>query len=133
MVSVRTVFGVVFSIIGLVLLLYAGFNFNYLFFIQEMSTESDIPAYWRSVAAPAFLALLLLLDGSFVLGLNRAFSLSVHAMGNFVWLLALLLLDRNLAMSTTALSAYQLIFYLVLVGVVLFVVGTIANGIPQRK
>ena len=133
MASVRTAVGIVLSIIGLVLLLYAGFNFNNLFFIQKMLTEADIPAYGRSVAAPAFLALLVLLDGSFVLGLKRVFSLSVHVLGNFVWLLALLQLDRNLAMPITAVSAYQQIFYLVLVGVIFFIVGVIVNDIPQRK
>ena len=133
MASVRTAVGIVLSIIGLVLLLYAGFNFNNLFFIKKMLTEADIPAYGRSVAAPAFLALLILLDGSFVLGLKRVFSLSVHVLGNFVWLLALLQLDRNLAMPITAVSTYQQIFYLVLVGVVFFIVGVIVNDIPQRK
>ena len=98
-----------------------------------MLTEADIPAYGRSVAAPAFLALLVLLDGSFVLGLKRVFSLSVHVLGNFVWLLALLQLDRNLAMPITAVPAYQQIFYLVLVGVIFFIVGVIVNDIPQRK
>jgi hypothetical protein len=133
MASVRTAVGIVLSIIGFVLLLYAGLNFNNLFFIQKMLTEADIPAYGRSVAAPAFLALLILLDGSFVLGLKRVFSLSVHVLGNFVWLLALLQLDRNLAMPITDVSAYQQIFYLVLVGVVFFIVGVIVNDIPQRK
>lgn len=79
------------------------------------------------------MALLVLLDGSFVLGLKRVFSLSVHLLGNFVWLLALYLLDQNLSIPTTNVSAYQQVFYLVLLGVVFFIVGVIANDIPQRK
>ena len=133
MAAVRTVVGVVVSIIGLVMLLYAGLNFNNLFFVQKMLTKADIPTYGRSVATPAFLGLLVLLDGSLVLGLKRFFSLSVHLLGNFVWLLAVYQLDRNLAVPITDVSAYQQVFYLVLVGVVFFIVGVIVNEIPQRK
>jgi hypothetical protein len=129
----RTIVGVVISIIGLILLLYAGLNFNNLFFAEKMITKADIPVYGRSAVAPAFLGLLILLDGSFVLGLKRVFSLSVHLLGNFVWLLALFQLDQHLAAATTDISAYQQVFYLVLAGVVFFIVGIIVNDIPQRK
>ncbi len=133
MVSVRTVVGVIVSIVGLLVLLYAGLNFNSLFFVQKMLTKSAIPTYGQSVAVPAFLALLVLLDGSFVLGLKRIFSLSVHLLGNFVWLLALYQLNQRLAVPVTDVSAYQEVFYLVLVGVFFFIVGVIVNDIPQRK
>jgi hypothetical protein len=133
MAAVRTVAGGVIAVVGLVLLLYAGLNFNNLFFVQKMLTKADIPAYDRSVAVPAFLALLVLLDGSFVLGLKRIISLSVHVLGNFVWLLALYQLDQNLAVPITDVSSYQQVFYLVLVGVVFFIVGVIVNDIPQRN
>ena len=133
MVGVRTIVGVIVSLVGLVLLLYAGLNFNNLFFVQKMLTEAAIPVYGRSVATPAFLGLLILLDGSFVLGLKRVFSLSVHLLGNFVWLLALYPLNQNLAVPTTDISTYQQVFYLVFVGVVCFIVGIIVNDIPQRK
>lgn len=133
MAVVRTIVGVVISIIGFVLILYAGLNFNNLFFVQKMLTEADIPAYGRSVAAPAFLGLLILLDGSFVLGLKRVFSLSVHLLGNFLWLLALYQFNQNLVAATTDIAAYQQVFYLVLAGVVFFIGGIIVNDIPQRK
>jgi hypothetical protein len=133
MVALRTIVGVAVSLIGLVLLLYAGLGFNNLFFVQKMLTQADIPTYDRLVAVPAFLGLLILLDGSFVLGLKRVFSLSVHLLGNFVWLLALYQLNRNLAVPTTDISAYQQVFYLVFVGVVFFIMGIIVNDIPQRK
>jgi hypothetical protein len=125
--------GVVIAVIGLALLLYAGLNFNNLFFVQKMLTKADIPVYDRSVAVPAFLALLVLLDGSFVLGLKRIISLSVHVLGNFVWLLALYQLDQNLAVPIMSVSAYQQTFYLVLSGGVFFIVGVIVNDIPQRN
>ena len=133
MTGVRTVVGVVASIVGLVLLVYAGLDFNNLFFVQKMLTTADIPVYDRSVAVPAFLGLLILLDGSFVLGLKRVFSLSIHLLGNFVWLLALYQLNQNLVVQTTEISAYQQVFVLVFIGVVFFIVGIIVNDIPQRK
>lgn len=133
MAAVRTVVGIVVSIIGLVLVVYAGVNFNNLLFVQKLLTKADVPVYDRSVAVPAFLGLLILLDGSFVLGLKRVLSLSIHLLGNFVWLLALYQLDQNLVVPTTDISAYSQVFVLAFVGVVFFVVGIIVNDIPQRK
>ena len=131
--SVRTIVGIIVSAIGLILLLYAGVNFNNLFFVQKMLTRPDIPVYDRYAVIPAFLGLLILLDGSFVLGLKRVFSLSLHVLGNLVWLLALYQLDLNLVVPTTDISAYQQVFYLVFVGVLLFMVGIIVNDIPKRS
>jgi hypothetical protein len=129
----RTIVGVIISIIGFVLILYAALNFDSLFFVRKMLTEADIPGYGRSVAVPAFLGLLILLDGSFVLGLKRIFSLSVHLLGNFLWLLALYQFNQNLLGATTDISAYQQAFHLVLAGMVFFIGGIIVNDIPQRK
>jgi hypothetical protein len=125
--------GIAVSVIGLMALLYAGLNFNNLFFVRKMLSQVDIPVYDRSVVVPAFLGLLILLDGSFVLGLKRIFSLSIHLLGNFVWLLALYQLDQNLIIQITNVSAYQQIFLLVFAGVISFIVGIIVNDIPQRK
>jgi hypothetical protein len=132
MAAVRTIGGVVVSVIGLILLLYAGVNFNNLFFVQKLLTKGDIPVYDRSAVMPAFLGLLILLDGSFVLGLKRVFSLSLHVLVNFVWLLALYQLDQNLVVPIMDLSGYQQVFFLVFVGVVFFIVGIIVNDIPKR-
>jgi hypothetical protein len=132
MAAVRTIAGIVVSIIGMVLLVYAGVNFNNFLFVQGLLTKADIPVYGRSTVVPAFLGLLILLDGSFVLGLKRVFSLSAHILGNFVWVLAFFQLNRNLAVPVTDISAYQQIFVLIFVGVVFFIVGIIVNDIPQR-
>ena len=133
MAAVRTIAGIVVSIVGMVLLVYAGLNFNNLFFVHKLLTTPDIPGYGRSVVVPAFLGLLILLDGSFVLGLKRVFSLSAHVLGNFVWVLALFQLDQNLMVPITDVSAYQQVFILVFVGVVFFMGGIIVNDIPQRR
>lgn len=131
--TVRTIVGIVVSASGLILLLFAGVNFNNLFFVHKMLTRTDIPVYDRSAVIPAFLGLLILLDGSFVLGLKRIFSLSLHVLGNFVWLLAIYQLDQNLLVATMDISAYQQVFYLVFVGVLFFIVGIIVNDIPKRS
>jgi hypothetical protein len=131
--AVRTVVGVIVSVIGAAILLYAGLNFDKFFFVQEMLTKADIPTYDRYVATPAFLGLLVLLDGSFVLTLKRVFSLTAHFLGNFVWLVAVYQLHQNLAIPITDVSAYQQVFYLVLIGVLIFIVGIIVNDIPQHR
>ena len=133
MAILRTIVGIVVSVLGLVLLLYAGLNFNNLFFAQRLLTQANIPAYDRSAVVPAFLGLLILLDGSFVLGLKRVFSLSLHVLGNFVWLLAIYQLDQKLAIPSTDVSDYQQVFYLVFVGLLFFMVGIIVNDIPKRS
>ena len=133
MAAVRTITGIGMSIVGMLLLVSAGLNFNNLFFVQRMLTTSDIPVYGRSAVVPAFLALLILLDGSFVLSLKRVFSLSAYALGNFVWVLALFQLNQNLMVPVTDISAYQQVFVLVFVGVVFFMGGIIVNDIPKRS
>ncbi len=133
MISVRTLAGIVLSIIGMLLFVYAGLNFNNLFFVQKLMTKNDIPVYSPSTVVPAFLGLLILLDGSFVLGLKRVFSLSAQIIGNFVWLLALFQLNQNLMAPITDVSAYQQVFVIVFVGVLFFMVGIIVNDIPQHR
>lgn len=133
MTAARTVVGVIISILGLLLMLYAGLAFNSLFFVEKTTAKEMIPVYGHSVVVPAFIGLLLLLDGSFVLGLKRVFSLSLHIVGNLVWLDAIYMLNQNLTVPITDISAYQQVFYLVFLGVIFFVVGIIVNDIPQRK
>jgi hypothetical protein len=98
-----------------------------------MLTKADIQIYDRYVATPAFLGLLVLLDGSFILTLKRVFSLTFHFLGNFVWLVAVCQLDQNLVIPITDVSAYQQVLHLVLAGVLIFIVGVIVNDIPQRR
>jgi hypothetical protein len=131
--SARTAIGVVFSIVGLLLLLYAGYEFNNLFFVTRLTTVSDIPSYDQFVVTPFLLGILALLDGSVILGLKRPFSLSLHVLGNFVWLYALYMLYDNLAIPITDIAAYHQIFLLSFLGLIFFVVGVIANDIPKRK
>lgn len=121
------------SILGLLLLLYSGYEFNNLFFIDRLLTVSDIPAYNSFVVMPFLLGILAQLDGSVVLGLKRSFSLSLHLLGNFVWLYALYLLYDSLAIPITDIAAYHQVFLLSFLGLIFFVIGVIANDIPKRK
>lgn len=131
--SARTAIGVVMSILGLLLLVYSGYEFNNLFFIGRLLAVSDIPAYNGVVVTPFLLGILAQLDGSVVLGLKRSFSLSLHLLGNLVWLYALYILYDNLAIPITDIAAYHQVFLLSFLGLIFFVIGVIANDIPKRK
>ena len=131
--SARTVIGIVMSILGLLLLLYSGYEFNSLFFIDKMLAVPDIPAYNGFVVMPFLFGILALLDGSIVLGLKRSFSLSIHLLGNVVWLYALYLLYDNLSIPITDITAYHQVFLLGFLGLIFFVIGVMANDIPKRK
>lgn len=125
--------GILLSIAGLLLLLYSGYEFNNLFFIAKSAALSDIPLYNQLVVTPFLLGILSLLDGSVILGLKRSFSLSLHLIGNLVWLYALYTLYNNLAIPITEITAYHRVFLLSFLGLVFFVIGVIANDIPKRK
>jgi hypothetical protein len=121
------------SIVGLVLLLYSGYEFNHLFFVTRLASISDIPSYNQLVVSPFLVGILSLLDGSVILGLKRTFSLSLHLLGNLVWLYGLYMLYNNLAIPITTVAAYHEIFLLSFLGLVFFVIGVIANDIPRRR
>lgn len=129
----RTAIGIAMSILGLLLLLFGGYEFNSLFFIDKLTTAADIPSYNGFVVLPYLLGIIALLDGSIALGLKRPFSLSLHLLGNLVWLYALYMLYDNLAIPITDPTAYHQLFLLGFLGLILFVIGVIANGIPKRK
>ncbi len=121
------------SILGLLLLLFSGYEFNSLFFIDKLATVADIPSYNVFFVLPFLVGIMSLLDGSIVLGLKRSFSLSLHLLGNFLWLYALYILYDNLAIPITDTTAYHQVFLLGFLGLILFVVGVIVNDIPKRK
>lgn len=131
--AARTILGVIVIVAGLVLAGFAAFNFNTLFFVQKMLTRMDIPTYNQSVVLPLLLGFIVLLDGSIILGLKRRISLAVHLLGNIAWLYALDLLHENLAIPILEVAPYQAVFYSVVVGMVLFVVGFIVNDVRYRQ
>lgn len=131
--SARTIVGVVVAVIGIVAFLIAGVNFNTLFFQNRFTRVEDVPAYAKIVVLPFMIGVLLLFDGSFILGLKRIFSLSAHFIGNVVWLWGSYSLYTNLLVPVRELELYRSIFFAFLLAIVVFVVGIIVNDIPSPR
>ncbi len=129
----RSSLAIVLYVLGLIALIYAGLNFNNLFFVQKLMAKSDIPAYSRLVFIPILAAVLVLLDGSFIANLKRASSGVLYVLGNSAWLYSFYSLYEKMAIPVNEIDAYRSIFYVIASGVVLFVVGVILNDIPKRQ
>lgn len=121
------------AIVGIIAFLIAGVNFNTLFFQNQLTRVEDVPAYARIVVLPFLVAVLLLFDASFILGLKRVFSLSAHIVGNVIWIWASYSLYANLLMPVRDLEMYRPIFLGFLVAIVMFVVGIIVNDVRSGK
>lgn len=125
--------GIVFYVLGLIVLIYAGVNFNNLFFVRKLLEKPDLPTYSQMVFTPILVAVLILLDGSFVANLKRASSGVLYGLGNLAWLYGFYLLSQKLSVPVNDIDAYRTVFYLISAGVLVFIVGTIVNDIPKRK
>jgi len=131
--SVRSVVGIVFYVLGLVVLIFAGLNFNNLFFAQKLLTKSDIPTYSQLVFMPILLGVLVLLDGSFIADLKRASSGVLYAVGNLAWLYGFYLMYQRLSVPVSEIDAYRIVFYLTSAGVFAFIIGAILNDIHKSS
>ena len=129
--SARSLVGIVFYVLGLIVLIFAGLNFNNLFFAQKLLTKPDIPVYSRMVFIPILLGVLILLDGSFIANLKRASSGVLYAVGNLAWLYGFYLLYQRLSVPVNEIDAYRIVFYLTSAGVLAFVIGAILNDIHK--
>jgi len=123
--------GIVFYVLGLILLVYAGLNFNNLFFVQRLMAKSDIPVYSQMVFIPILAGLLVLLDGSFIANLKRTISGVLYVLGNFAWVYGFYLLYLRLSVPVEDISAYRIAFYLISVGVPVFIIGAIVNDVHK--
>lgn len=121
------------AIVGIIAFLIAGVNFNTVFFQNHFTRVEDVPAYAQIVVLPFLVAVLLLFDASFILGLKRVFSLSAHIVGNVIWIWASYSLYANLLMPVRDLEMYRPIFLGFLVAIVMFVVGIIVNDVRSGK
>jgi len=128
---VRSVVGIVFYVLGLIVLIFAGLNFNNLFFVQKLLARSDIPVYSMMVFLPVLGGLLVLLDGSFIVNLRRVSSGVLYFLGNVAWLYGFFTLYRMLAVPVEEISAYRIVFYFISGGVLSFIIGAIINDIPK--
>jgi hypothetical protein len=127
------VVGIVFYVLGLVVLIFAGLNFNNLFFAQKLLTKSDIPTYSQLVFMPILLGVLVLLDGSFIADLKRASSGVLYAVGNLAWLYGFYLMYQRLSVPVSEIDAYRIVFYLTSAGVFAFIIGAILNDIHKSS
>jgi hypothetical protein len=132
-VAARTLTGVAVAVVGIIAFLIAGVNFNTLFFQNYFTRVEDVPAYAQIAVLPFLVAVLLLFDASFILGLKRAFSLSAHIVGTIVWIWASYSLYANLLTPVRDLEMYRPIFLGFLFAIVMFVVGIIVNDIRSGK
>lgn len=131
--SARSVVGIVFYVLGLIVLIFAGLNFNNLFFAQKLLAKSDIPTYSQMVFMPILVGVLVLLDGSFIADLKRASSGILFAVGNLAWLYGFYLLYQRLSVPVNEIDAYRTIFYLASSGVFAFIIGAILNDIHKSS
>lgn len=114
------------------MLVYAGWNFNTLFFIQKLLSKADIPTYSRTVFMPILVGILVLMDGSFIAHLNRVSSAVLYALANFVALYGFYSLYEKLSVPVSDIDAYRTVFYFIAGGVLLFIIGAIVNDIRKR-
>ena len=131
--SARSVVGIVFYVLGLVVLIFAGLNFNNLFFAQKLLAKSDIPTYSQMVFIPILLGVLVILDGSFIANLKRGSSGVLYALGNLAWLYGFYLLYQRLSVPVNEIDAYRNVFYLTFAGVLAFIIGAILNDINKSS
>ena len=131
--SVRSLAGLGFYLLGLVVLIYAGLNFNNLFFVQKLLSKSDVPVYSQMVFIPILAGILILLDGSFIANLKRTASGLLYVLGNLAWAYGFYLLNQKMSVPVSEIEAYRTVFYLVAAGVLVFIVGVILNEIPKRS
>jgi hypothetical protein len=123
--------GVVFYILGLIVLIFAGVNFNNLFFVQRLLAKSNIPVYAQLVFIPILAGLVVLLDGSFIANLKRTTSGVLYALGNLAWVYGLYLLYARLSVPVEEIGAYRIVFYAISAGVLVFIVGAIVNDLHK--
>jgi hypothetical protein len=125
------VIGVFFYVLGLIALIFAGLNFNSLFFVQRLMAKSNLPMYCQLVFVPILAGLLVLLDGSFIANLKRTTSAMLFALGNFAWVSGLYLLSLRLSVPVEDIGAYRIVFYAFSAAVLTLIMGAIVNDVHK--
>jgi len=125
--------GIVFIILGGLLIMYAAYNINELLFIQGRVGMSDLPRYNIAVFVPILLGILAAIDGSAICALARRSSLLFHSVANVVWLFSSYRLFLALQESLTSRLVFYRIFAFFILAIVLFTLGAIVNFLPRSK
>lgn len=129
--KIKAIIGLVFSIIGLIMVIYAGYLFNELFFKAGLTRFEDIPIYSQHVIPLVLIGLLSFIDGSIILGLKKNYALSVYLVFNVVWIYATLLLLQFLSIPILNALEYNQIFYLFFLAFIVLLIGIFINNFPK--
>jgi len=98
-----------------------------------MLEREHIPLYARDVGLPFILGILVLIDGSIILGMKRMASMILHVVANVAWIYGTFRAYTLVQMVETEIRAYQLPFLLYVIAVFLFIFGAVINAIPKKS
>ena len=81
----RVFLGILVVAIGIFALAYAVYKLNQFLFVERMLNMEYIPLYAQQIGLPFMLGILILIDGSIIIGMKRAASLILHLVANVAW------------------------------------------------
>lgn len=119
--------------VGAGAILYGLYYFNEIFFRLGWRDLAYLPIYGKYAVLPFLAGLMLILDGSLILGLNRKASAAVYALGNVVWVYALKRLYELLSVPSFSPEGYWRAFLLLVASGVIFVIGAAVNSTGKLK
>mgnify|MGYP001141535176 CR=1 FL=1 len=125
--------GILVIAVGIVALGYAAYKLNQFLFVEGMLEREHIPLYARDVGLPFILGILVLIDGSIILGMKRMASMILHVVANVAWIYGTFRAYTLVQMVETEIRAYQLPFLLYVIAVFLFIFGAVINAIPKKS
>ncbi|MEM3061628.1 MAG: hypothetical protein QW265_04385 [Candidatus Bathyarchaeia archaeon] len=128
----KFVVGLVLSIIGIVMVVYAGYIFNELFFKTGLTRLEDMPIYSQHVIPSILIGLLGFIDGLAIMGLKKSYALSVYLIFNVVWIYSTLLLIQYSSIPILKASEYEQVFYLFFLAFIILLVGVLVNNFPKQ-
>jgi len=125
--------GILVIAVGIVALGYAAYKLNQFLFVEGMLEREHVPLYARDVGLPFILGILVLIDGSIILGMKRMASMILHLVANVAWIYGTFRAYTLVQMVETEIRAYQLPFLLYVIAVFLFIFGAVINAIPKKS
>jgi len=125
--------GILVIAVGIVALGYGAYKLNQFLFVEGMLEREHIPLYARDVGLPFILGILVLIDGSIILGMKRMASMILHVVANVAWIYGTFRAYTLVQMVETEIRAYQLPFLLYVIAVFLFIFGAVINAIPKKS
>ncbi|MEM3754480.1 MAG: hypothetical protein QXE19_02180, partial [Candidatus Bathyarchaeia archaeon] len=130
--KIRPIVGLVLSIMGIIMLIYAGYIFNELFFKIGLTKLENLPIYGQYVIPFMLIGLLSFIDGLTIVGLKRGYVLLIYLIFNVIWVYATFLLLQFLAIPILNASEYSQIFYLFFFAFIVLLIGVVINNFPRK-